>query len=281
MIGNHIKTVLLLGLLTALVLIVGQALGGQAGLTIAIFIAVGMNVFSYFLSDKIALAVYRARPADEHSYKALHKMVADIAEKANIPKPKVFIVNNDTPNAFATGRNPQNAVVACTTGILSLLDKKELEGVLAHEIAHIKNRDILITTIAATLAGIISYVAFMARWAAIFGGSRDRDGGNLFTLLALAILTPIIALILQLALSRSREYLADARGARILNDSHGLADALEKLEQGVRKHPLRQQNKAFSSLFIVNPFKGGVFVSLFSTHPPLQVRVEKLRTMKF
>jgi heat shock protein HtpX len=282
MLENHIKTILLLGTLTGLVLLVGQWLGGRTGMTIAIVIVVIMNVVSYFFSDKIALRVYRAKKADEKEYKWLHDMVAEVAKKAEISKPAVYIINKSQINAFACGRDEKNAAIACTTGIIKHLNKKELEGVIAHEIAHIKNREIVITTIAATLAGIISYTAYMARWAAIFGvGGRDRDGGNIISMLLLAILTPIIAAILQLAISRSREYLADARGAHFLQDSSGLAHALEKLHHGVKKKPLKQGNKAFSSLFIVNPFHGGGLVNLFSTHPPLEVRVRKLRNMKF
>jgi heat shock protein HtpX len=226
--------------------------------------------------------MYRARPATKAEYPHLHKMVEEIAHKIGLPKPKLYIVPTQTPNAFATGPSPKKAVVACTEGILELLTDHELKGVLAHELSHVKNRDMLVTTIAATLAAVISYLAMMARYAAIFGGmGRDRDnGGNVLGVLLLAILAPIIALLLQLAISRSREYLADETGAKTIKDPHGLATALQKLEQGCRARPLRHGNPTTSSLFIVNPFTAGGLVSLFSTHPPVQERVKRLMQMK-
>jgi heat shock protein HtpX len=278
---NQVKTVILLGALSGLVLAAGYLMGGQMGLTIALAFAVLMNFGMYFFSHKLVLAMYRARPASHHEYAHLHKMVEEIARKIGLPKPKLYIVPTATPNAFATGPSPKKAVVACTEGILDLLNDHELKGVLAHEMSHIKNRDMLVTTIAATLAAVISYLAAMARFAAIFGmGGRDRDNGNIIAVLILAILAPIIALILQLAISRSREYLADSTGAKTIKDPHGLASALNKLEHGNRAHPLRHGNPTTSSLFIVNPFTAHGIVALFSTHPPTSERVKRLQQLK-
>ncbi len=281
MVWNHIKTVLLLGVLTGLLLWAGSVFGGRTGLAIALAFSLLMNLGTYFFSDKIVLAMYRARPAHKKDYPKLHKIVADISKKAGIPKPKLYIVPTQTPNAFATGRNPKNAVVACTEGILDLLNEDELTGVLAHEVSHVKNRDILVTTIAATIAAVISYLAMMARWAAIFGGMRgDNDNNNnLLGLLALAILAPLIAIILQLAISRSREYLADSTGAKTIGNPKALASALEKLHHGVKAKPMRG-NSVTSSLFIVNPFSAAGIAGLFSTHPPMKERVKRLREMK-
>ncbi len=280
MIFNQIKTILLLGALTALMIFVGMLIGGEMGMLIGLVIALVMNVGSYFFSHKLVLMIYKAQPAKKNEYPELHKMVAEIAKSAGIPKPKVYIIPSSSPNAFATGRNPKNGVVACTQGIMDLLDKQELKGVLAHEIAHIKNRDILIQTIAATIAGVISYVAMMARWGAMFGGfGGDRDRENIFGMLALAILTPIIALIIQLAISRSREYLADESGAGFIHDPKALASALHKLEHGIKKNPLKFGNKTTSSLFIANPFNSHGLFALFSTHPPMEKRIERLRSM--
>ncbi len=281
MIINQIKTVLLLGVLTGLMLLAGQLIGGQIGLAIGLAIALIMNFGSYFFSHKIVLMMYRAKPASKKDYPELNKIVAEVAHKAGIPKPKVYIIPTENPNAFATGRNPKHGVVACTKGILHLLSKEELKGVIAHEMSHIKNRDILIQTIASTIAGVISYIAMIARWGAIFGGfGGDRDGENVFSLLALAILTPIIALIIQLAISRSREYLADETGAKIIKNPKALASALEKLETGTRYNPLRFGNKTTSSLFIANPFRTTGLTALFSTHPPMKERIRRLNNMR-
>lgn len=281
MIENHIKTILLLGALTGILLWVGS-LWGQQGLIFAIIFVVIMNFGSYFYSDKLVLAMYRAKPVSEHQEPALYKIVKRVAEKAEMPMPKVCIIPSESPNAMATGRNPKNAVVACTKGIMELLDEKELEGVIAHEISHIKNRDILIATIAATIAGVISFVAMMARWGALFGGfgGRGKDGGRGVELIVLAILTPIIAMIIQLAISRSREYLADASAAKTLNDSSGLASALRKLSSNVKHNPMRLGNKTTASLFIVNPFSAKGLMGLFSTHPPMDERVKKLEAIE-
>jgi len=281
MIKNQIKTVLLLGLLTGLLLGVGQLLGGRQGLFIGLVFAIVMNFGAYWFSDKIVLKMYRAKEIKENDEPELYKLVKEVAHLAQLPMPKVYIIPSENPNAFATGRNPKNSAVACTVGIMNLLNKDELKGVIAHEMAHIKNRDTLIQAVAATIAGVISYLAFMARWAAIFGGmgGRDRDGGNMFELLALAIITPLVATILQLAISRSREYLADETGAKTIHNPIALANALEKLESGVKHNPLRFGTPSTSSLFIVNPFSARGLIGLFSTHPPMNERIKRLKNM--
>jgi heat shock protein HtpX len=280
-ISNQIKTVILLGLLTALLLWVGQLVGGTSGLTIAFIIVILMNFITYWFSDKIVLMMYRAKEVPKES--KLYNIVKDVAKKAQLPMPKVYTIATKTPNAFATGRGPNNAAVAATEGIVELLNERELKAVIAHEMGHIKNRDILITTIAATIAGVISYVASMMRYAAIFGGFGGRDENNrmgIFELLALMILTPLIATIIQLAISRQREYMADETGARTVRDPNALADALLKIEAGVKANPLGFGNEATSSLFITNPFRGNFLLNLFSTHPPMKERIERLRKMK-
>jgi len=277
--SNWTKTVILLGLLTGVLLWVGSLFGRQGLIFAGIFVLI-MNVGSYWFSDTIVLKMYKAQPVPKSHW--LHKMVHDVAKKAGIPTPKVYTIPIQTPNAFATGRNPSHAAVAFTDGILHILHKDELRGVTAHELSHVKNRDTLIATIAATIAGVISYVAFMARWAAIFGtGGRDNNGGGLMQLLVLAILTPLIATIIQLAISRSREYLADATGAETIKDSKALARGLQKIHAGIAQHPMRGGNKATASLFIDNPFTSGAFFKLFSTHPPMEERVKRLNEMKF
>lgn len=278
---NQLKTVLLLGILTAVLLFVGN-LFGSTGLTIAIVFVVAMNLVTYFFSHKLVLVMYRAKEAKKSDYPKLHKLVEDLAKKANIPKPKVYTIPTENLNAFATGNKPKNGVIACTEGILKLLSYKELEGVLAHEISHIKNRDILITTIAATIGGIISYIAMIVRFGAIFGDTRDRGSGNILVLLALSILAPLAAIIIQLAISRTREYQADASGASLIKDGEPLATALEKLHSHNKTHPMMFGNPATSSLFIVNPFDTrSFFVTLFSTHPAYNKRTERLRAMRF
>ena len=279
---NQLKTVMLLGLLTALLLWVGQLVGGMQGLTVAIIFAVIMNFGSYWFSSKIALAMYRAKKTTREAQPRLFNIVKEVALKANIPMPTVFIIPSSSPNAFATGRNPKNAAVACTQGILELLNDTELEGVIAHEISHIKNRDILIATIAATIAGVISYVAMMSRWAAIFGGfgGRDRDSSSGLEFIVLAILTPLIATIIQLSISRSREFLADEGAGKITKQPWHLADALEKLDSSISHNPMRFGNKAAASLFIANPFRGRSLFQFFSTHPKTADRVKRLRDMR-
>lgn len=278
---NQLKTVVLLGLLTALLLWVGQLLGGISGLYIAGVFAILMNFGSYWFSDKIVLMMYRAKEVTDKNHQ-LYKIVKEVSELAKLPMPKVYIINMPSPNMFATGRSPKHAAVAASPSILELLNHDEIKGVVAHEIAHIRNRDILISTIAGTIAGVISYIATMAQFAAIFGG-RDREGGNILSLLLLAIITPIIATLIQLAISRSREFHADATGASILKKSGGLASALEKIENSVRHHPLKATptSDATAHLFFINPFRSGSFIKLFMTHPDTSLRIKKLRDMKF
>jgi heat shock protein HtpX len=278
---NMMRTAVLLAALSSLVIVIGGALGGQQGMTVALLLALGMNLVSYWFSDKIVLRMYGAHPVDEATAPELFGMVRRLATRAGIPMPRVFVIPGDAPNAFATGRNPEHAAVAVTEGIMRILDDQELEGVLAHELAHVKNRDTLTMTVAATLAGTITYVAQMAQWAAIFGGRRDNEegeGGGVFGGLLLAIVAPIAATLIQLAISRAREYEADATGARIAGHPRGLARALEKMEMAGRVAPL-QASPATAHLFIVNPLAGGGLMSLFSTHPPIAERVARLRAM--
>lgn len=278
---NQIKTILLLGILTAIALVVGQLIGGTQGLTIAFVIVLAMNFFSYFFSDKMVLMMYRAKPIKKSDAPEIFQIVDEVRKEAGIPMPKLYVIPTNTPNAFATGRNPKHAAVAVTAGIVHLLNKEELKGVLAHEISHVKNRDILIQTVASTIAGVISYLAMMFKWAAIFGGGdRDRGGGEVLGLLALAIITPILAVILQLAISRAREYMADESGARLVKNPKALASALAKLEAGVKEKPLRFGNQATSSLFIVNPFSARGVFNLLSTHPPMAERIKRLNQLK-
>jgi heat shock protein HtpX len=265
---NQIKTAALLGLLAGLMLAVGYALAGREGLTIALVIALLMNFVTYFFSDKIVLAMYGAKKTQD---KGLLKLVEEVAAKAGIPAPRVYVRPNPSPNAFATGRNPKHAAVACTEGIMRLLSKEELAGVIAHELAHVKNRDILVSTIAAVMATVISYAAHMAFF------SRDNENRNPISMILLMIATPLIASLIQFAISRSREYLADASGAGYLKDGKPLAAALEKLQRGVAAQPM-QASPATAPLFIVNP---GKVAQLFSTHPPLYERISKLKQMNF
>lgn len=278
MIENHIKTVLLLGGLTGILLWVGQFLGGPNGLMIALLFAGFFNILTYWFSDKFVLRMYSAQPLNESEDKHIFQMVRSITQEASMPMPKLYRIRSATPNAFATGRNPKNAAIAVTTGIEHLLSKDELKAVLAHEVSHIKNRDTLIATIAACLAGIISYVAAMARWTAIFGGFGDDDN-NLAEFLVLAFVTPLMAMLIQLAISRSREYLADATGAKLIHNPIALAHALRKLEQGNKAHPMRHGTEATASLFIVNPFTANTMMRLLSTHPPMRERIRKLEQM--
>jgi len=284
-IKNQLKTILLLGGLTGLFLLIGALAGGRAGLTIALIFAGGMNFVSYWWSDKIVLWMYRAKEADKKKYPQLYSIIKEIAVKAHLPMPKVYIVPGQHPNAFACGRSPKHGVVAFTEGILNLLNDHELKGVTAHELSHIKNRDTLISTIAATIAGVISYIAMMARWSAIFGGmgNNQDNRGNIVELLVLAIIAPLLAMIIQLAISRSREYMADESGATLLKDSAGLASALQKLEKGIDHAPLRPQGttEATAHLFIENPFKGKGLWTLLSTHPSTSERVKRLQALTF
>jgi heat shock protein HtpX len=280
--GNALKTTVLLAGLTALLLVVGERLGGPQGLVVAGFFVVVMNFGSYWFSDRIALAMHGAQPLEYAQAPWLHQMVERLAQRAGMPKPKLYLLPTRTPNAFATGRDPEHAAVAVTAGIVEILDRRELEGVLAHELAHVKNRDTLIGTVAATLAGVISYAAQMLFW---FGGSMlsrddDEEGGLGHALgnLGVLLVAPIAATLLQLAVSRSREYGADATGAELCGDPDALADALMKLEQGAELMPY-DRAPATSHLFIVNPLSGGAIMGLFSTHPPIPERVRRLREM--
>ena len=280
--SNVLKTGLLLGVLTALLVLAGQAIAGERGMIIAFVLAAIMNFVSYWFSDKLVLAMYGAQPVDEAQAPRLHAIVRRLATRAQIPMPRIYMIPSDTPNAFATGRNPQHAAVAVTEGITRILDEDELEGVLAHELSHVTNRDVLISTVAATLAGAITYLAHMAQWAAIFGGrSRDDEegGSNPLVMILFAILAPIAAMLVQFAVSRSREFQADASGARLAGRTYGLAKALEKIEVASRVEPL-PANPATAHLFIVNPLTGQSFARLFSTHPPTEERIARLRAMR-
>ncbi len=282
--GNTIKTVFLLTLLTVLFILVGQAIGGQGGMMMAFLLAMVMNFASYWFSDKIALQMAGAREVSEGEAPDLHQLVSELSTYARLPKPRVYVIENDSPNAFATGRDPQHAAVAVTTGIMRILRRDELAGVLAHELGHVKNRDTLIATVVAAIAGAITMLAHMAQWAMMFGGFGRRDDeegegmGGLVGALLMIVLAPIAATIIQLAISRAREYDADAAGARIMGDPNALANALEKLEAGVQNRPMLTANQATAPLFIVNPFAGGLS-GLFSTHPPIAERVTRLRRM--
>jgi heat shock protein HtpX len=276
---NTFKTFILMAALTALFLVGGQALGGQQGMMIALVGALALNFFAYWNSDKLALKMNRAREVSQAEAPELHNIVADLAQRANLPKPRVYVVDSPTPNAFATGRNPQHAAVAVTTGILRLLSRQELEGVLAHELGHVLNRDILISSIAAVMAGAISYLATMAQWAMIFGGrGRDNRGGNPLVALAMIIVAPLAASLIQMAISRSREYVADAAGAKISGHPHSLAGALQKLTTYNKQIPM-QVNPASAQMYIVNPLTGGGLANLFSTHPPIEERIRRLMAM--
>ena len=278
---NLLKSGVLMILMTAVFLWVGNLIGGQAGMVIALAIAMVMNLFSYWYSDRIVLATYRAKPVTQEEAPELVQMVRELALAAEIPMPKVYVIPEGSPNAFATGRNPDNAAVAVTQGILRILDKQELRAVLAHEIGHVVHRDILIGTIVATFAGAIMLLATMARWAALFGGFRggDDDNGGLIGLLVVAIVAPLAALLIQMGISRSREYLADEKGARLSGDPLALARALRKLESASRSVPIRTSNPQTAHMFIVNPLKGRSLASLFSTHPSTDDRVDRLEKL--
>lgn len=274
---NYFKTTLLLAGLTALLMIFGNLLGGHNGMFIALVLAGVMNFASYWFSDKIVLSMYRAKPVEEKDAPSLYRIVGRLSERSGMPMPKVYIIPEESPNAFATGRSPNHAAVAATAGILRLLNEQELEGVMAHELMHVKNRDTLISTIAATFAGAISYLANMAQWAAMFGGRGDDDDnrGNIIGTIVIAIVAPIAAMLIQMAISRSREYAADHGAGELCGKPLALADALMKLQSGASRIPLTTGTPATSSLFIVNPFHGGI-AGLFSTHPPMEKRIEKL-----
>jgi len=276
---NNIKTLFLLVTLTLILVWAGGALGGKQGMTIALIFALMMNFFAYWFSDKIVLRMYRARQASESEAPELYGIVRRLVQKAGMPMPRIYLINEDQPNAFATGRNPGHAAVAVTTGIMRILSHDELQGVIAHELSHVRHRDILISTIAATIAGAISFLAQMAQWAMIFGGRGDDDeGGNPIAALAMMIVGPIAALIVQMAISRSREYSADEGGARLAGNPRYLAGALRKLHAASQKIPMHA-NPATSHMFIVNPLSGGGLLKLFSTHPPIEERIARLESM--
>jgi heat shock protein HtpX len=278
--GNQIRTTILLAVMTALILWVGQLLGGRQGMILALIFAAGINFFSYWYSDKIVLKMYRAREVTPGQAPEVYETVQRLTQRAGLPMPKLYVIPQQAPNAFATGRNPAHAVVAVTEGLLSLMEPDEVAGVLAHELAHVKNRDILIGSIAATMAGAIMVLASMARWSAIFGGagSNDEEGGGagFIGLIVMSIIAPVAAMIIQMAISRSREYLADATGASFVGNPEGLARALEKLGAYSKRLPMNA-NPSTAHMFIVNPLSGKSLMGLFSTHPPLEERIARLR----
>jgi heat shock protein HtpX len=275
--GNTFKTAFLLTALTLLLMFVGRVFGGQNGMLIALVFAAVLNFGSYFFSDKISLAMYRAQPVTREELPRAYEIVERLIQKVGIPMPKIYVIPSDSPNAFATGRNPQHASVAVTQGILNLLNDEELEGVLAHELGHVRNRDILISSIVATIAGAITYLAEIARWGMFFGGyerEQDERGGGLGALLML-ILAPIAAMLIQLAVSRSREYQADETGAHFTGNPYALASALAKLDTYSKRLPL-PATPSTAHLFIIQPFLGMSLANLFSTHPPIAKRIERL-----
>jgi heat shock protein HtpX len=276
--GNTFKTAFFLTLLTLLLMFIGRAFGGQNGMILALGLAIVMNFVSYFYSDKIALAMYRAQPVTREELPRAYEIVERLTQKIGIPMPKIYVIPNDSPNAFATGRNPSHASVAVTQGILNLLNDEEMEGVLAHELGHVNNRDILISSVAATIAGAITMLASMGRWAMIFGmggGDREERGGGGLAALFMLILAPIAATLIQLAVSRSREYQADASGAHYTGNPYALASALSKLDAYSRRLPM-QATPSTAHLFIIQPLLGMNFGNLFSTHPPIAKRIERL-----
>ncbi len=282
---QNLKTTFLLSLLTVLMVAMGSALGGKSGMVMAFVMALGMNFFSYWFSDKIVLKMYGAQEIGEHDHPQFYNMVRHLAARAGLPMPKVYIIPSGSPNAFATGRNPKHAAVAATEGVLRILSPEELEGVMAHELAHVKNRDILVGTIAATFAGAISMIGNMLQWGAMFGAGRggdDEEGGGIGGLvgsLAMAIIAPIAAMLIQMAVSRSREYLADASGAEICGRPLALASALRKLQMASQALPMHEARPATAHMFIVSPLTGGGMASLFSTHPPMEERIARLEEM--
>lgn len=282
---NRLRTTILLAALTALVVWIGQMFGGPNGAVIALVFAGMMNFFSYWFSDKIVLRMYGAQEISQNEDPELFDIVRELTVKDGLPMPRVYVIPEETPNAFATGRNPEHAAVAVTQGIRRILDRRELAGVLGHELSHVKHRDILVSSIAATLAGAISYLAHMAQWAAIFGGgSRDREdgGGNIFGLLFMIIVAPLAAMLIQMAVSRSREYMADEGGAKVTHDPLALASALRKLQMGAQNIPMQVSDATATStahMFIVNPLSGGGIANLFSTHPPMEERIARLEAM--
>jgi heat shock protein HtpX len=278
---NTMKTMFLMVALTLMLIFIGGLLGGKSGLTIALLMAFGLNFIAYWFSDRIVLKMYKAKPVSETEAPELYSIVNRLAQQAGLPLPKVYIIDEDQPNAFATGRNPQHGAVAVTTGLMRILSREELEGVIGHELAHIKHRDILVSTMVATIAGAITYLAQMAQWSMFFGGRRDEgeEGGGLFTTIIMMIVGPIAAMLVQMAISRSREYEADAGGARIAGDPRYLTNALRKMERAAEQTPMKA-NPATAQMFIVNPLSGGGLLKLFSTHPPMEQRIARLEAMR-
>ncbi len=275
--GNQIRTTILLGVLTGVIIWAGGLIGGKGGMIVALLLAGGMNFFSYWYSDKIVLKMYRAQPVSAREAPELYGLVEKLARQAGLPTPRVYIIPEEAPNAFATGRNPENAVVAVTQGLLRYMNQEELAGVLAHELGHVKNRDILIGSVAATLAGAIMVLAGFARWAAIFGGisGDDDEGGGVVGLLVMSILAPLAALLIQMAISRSREYLADRTSADITGNPGGLASALRKLDSYTKQIPMKTEPST-AHMFIANPLSGKSLMNLFATHPPIDQRIARL-----
>ncbi|MCK5826310.1 MAG: zinc metalloprotease HtpX [Desulfuromusa sp.] len=274
---NIMRTVMLMTLMTLVLVTAGGALGGQSGALLALVMAGVMNFGSYWFSDKVVIKMYKG---EEATSGPLYDVVAEICQQNSLIMPKVFVLPQSTPNAFATGRNPRHAVVAATQGITQILSREELKGVMAHEMAHVQNRDILIGSIAATIAGAISFMAHIAQWTMIFGGGRDDEDSNPLAMIAMMILAPIAAMLVQMAISRSREYGADATGARYCGNPHSLASALRKLEDSNRQAPMASVNEATAHMFIVNPLKAGGIRKLFSTHPPMEERIRRLEGMQ-
>ena len=277
---NIFKTAMLMVMLTLLLVFGGAALGGRQGMTMALMFAFVMNFVTYFFSDKIVLKMYKAREVSDAEAPVLHRIVRRLSQKAGMPMPKVYIIPDMSPNAFATGRNPNHAAVAATEGIMQLLTEEELSGVMAHELAHVSHRDILIGTVAATIAGAISYLAQMAQWAMIFGGRRDDDrDGSPIVAIVMMIVAPIAAMLIQMAISRSREFAADEGGARLNGNPHALANALRKLDNGAHMIPMHA-TPATSHMMIVNPLTKGAMMKLFSTHPPVEERIARLESLR-
>ena len=284
---NVLKTGILLSLLTVLLIVIGRLIGGPSGAMAAFVVALLINLGAYWFSDKLVLAMYRAKPLSEAEAPQVFRAVRELAQRDHLPMPKLYWIPTQTPNAFATGRSPKHAAVAVTSGLLELMSEEELKGVIAHELSHVKNRDTLVMSIAAALAGAIMMLARMAQWSLWVGGSRSHSRENrgaaalqIVVILLIAILAPLAAMLIQLAISRTREYGADETGARLTGNPHGLAGALEKLDRAVRAHPLPNANPATAHLFIVNPLSAGAIATLFSTHPPMAERVRRLRSMR-
>jgi len=280
---NAMRTTLLLAGLTGLLLVAGQAIGGQQGVVIALLFAAAMNLGSYWFSDQIVLKIYRARPAGPEEAPVLHEVVRELSSRAGLPMPKVYVIPNDAPNAFATGRNPEHAAVAATTGLLRLMSREELAGVMAHELAHVKHRDTLTSAIAATIAGAIAALANFAQFSLLFGMGRDNENSNPFGAILMMLLAPLAASLIQMAVSRSREYAADAQGAAICGNPLWLASALRKLGQANQRIPMQEAetHPASAHLFIVNPLKGANVAQLFATHPPLEERIRRLENAAY